>query len=88
MSRLMAGNPKSVDNQQTPDIATRIMERMVRMPPKPHKVAPKPATPQGEAQRRRREKERKPLTGEGSVAAKAKQSGPLARHARKDFIDH
>jgi len=41
------------------DVATRIMERMVHMPPKQHKDAPKPITPQGEAQRRRREKERK-----------------------------
>jgi hypothetical protein len=24
-------------NQSEPDVATRIMERMVRMPPKPHK---------------------------------------------------
>jgi hypothetical protein len=42
-----------------PDIATQIMERMVRLPPKPHKDALKPTTAQAEAQRRRREKERK-----------------------------
>ena len=40
------------------DIATRIMAAMVRMPPEPHKDAPKPKTAKGEAQRRRREKER------------------------------
>jgi hypothetical protein len=40
------------------DIATKIMAAMVRMPPTPHKAAPKPATPKGEAQRRRRENER------------------------------
>jgi hypothetical protein len=44
---------------QASDIATKIMERMVRMPPEQHKDAMKPGTAQGEAQRRRREKERK-----------------------------
>jgi hypothetical protein len=37
----------------------RIMQRLLQTPPEPYKAAPKPATPQGEAQRRRREKERK-----------------------------
>lgn len=40
------------------DIATRIMAAMVRMPPEPHKDAPKPISRKGDAQRRRREKER------------------------------
>ncbi len=40
------------------DIATQIMTAMVRMPPEPHKDAPKPLTTKGEAQRRRRENER------------------------------
>jgi len=44
--------------KSTGDVATRIMERMVRMPPKQHKDAPKPTTAQAEAQRRRRENER------------------------------
>ncbi|MGH6837299.1 MAG: hypothetical protein ACREDT_00560 [Methylocella sp.] len=55
----MAAKSKTSDQENIPDIATRIMERMVRMPPRPHKVAPRLLTPQGEAQRRRREKERK-----------------------------
>ena len=42
-----------------PDIATKIMGLMVRMPPELHKDAPEPTTAQAEAQRRRREKERK-----------------------------
>jgi hypothetical protein len=54
----MSGKSKSADHG-THDVATQIMERMVRLPPKPRKVAPKPTTPQGEAQRRRRENERK-----------------------------
>lgn len=41
------------------DVATLIMAAMVRMPPEPHKTAPKPTTPKGEAQRRRRAEERK-----------------------------
>jgi hypothetical protein len=36
----------------------RIMERLLRMRPEPHKAAPKPAGAQADAQRRRREKER------------------------------
>ena len=40
------------------DIATQIMTAMIRMPPEPHKDAPKPASRKGEAQRRRRENER------------------------------
>jgi hypothetical protein len=40
------------------DIATKIMAAMVGMPPEPHKDAPKPLTPKGKAQRRRRENER------------------------------
>jgi hypothetical protein len=36
-----------------------IMARLLRMSPEPQKDAPKPATVKGEAQRRRREKERK-----------------------------
>ena len=49
---------KAKSTAKAKDVATRIMERMVRMPPKQHKDAQKPTTPQGEAQRRRREKER------------------------------
>jgi hypothetical protein len=37
----------------------RIMRQLLQTPPEPYKAVPKPATPQGEAQRRRREKERK-----------------------------
>jgi hypothetical protein len=47
---------------QKDDIATRIMTAMVRMPPEPHKAAPKPKTTKGEAQRRRRENERQRAT--------------------------
>ena len=36
----------------------RIMERLLRMPPEPHKAAPKPTGARADAQRRRREKER------------------------------
>jgi hypothetical protein len=43
------------------DIATKIMAVMVRMGPKPRKDDPA-ATKAGEAQRRRREKERQPPT--------------------------
>jgi hypothetical protein len=46
------------ENQKRPDIATAIMSAMVRMPPEHHKDATKPKTAKGEAQRRRREKER------------------------------
>jgi hypothetical protein len=35
-----------------------IMARLLRMPPEQQKAAPKPTTAQGDAQRRRREKER------------------------------
>jgi hypothetical protein len=45
------------------DIATKIMAVMVRLPPEPHKAASKPMTAKGEAQRRRREKERHRPTG-------------------------
>jgi hypothetical protein len=48
-----------MDEKTTPnDIAARIMTAMVRMPPEPHKDAPKPKTAKGDAQRRRRENER------------------------------
>jgi hypothetical protein len=51
----VVGNPQAT----TPDdIASQIMSAMVRMPPEPHKDAPKPKTAKGEAQRLRREKER------------------------------
>jgi hypothetical protein len=53
-------NPEKRNPQQS-DVATRIMAVMVRMPPEPHKAALKPATPKGEAQRRRREKERREI---------------------------
>jgi hypothetical protein len=36
-----------------------IMARLLRMSPEPQRDAPRPTTPQGEAQRRRREKERR-----------------------------
>ena len=36
----------------------RIMERLLRMHPEPHKDVPKPTGARAEAQRRRREKER------------------------------
>jgi hypothetical protein len=64
----MAAESKASDQENIPDIAMRIMERMARLPPKPHRVAPKPATPQGEAQRRRREKERKLVKEQAKVA--------------------
>ena len=38
-----------------------IMERLLRMRPKPHKDAPKPTGARADAQRRRREKEREHL---------------------------
>jgi hypothetical protein len=41
-----------------PDVATQIMAAMVKMPPEPHKSATKPTTAKGEAQRRRRQRER------------------------------
>jgi hypothetical protein len=40
------------------DIATRIMAAMVKMPPKPHKDDSKPPSKRGEAQQRRREREK------------------------------
>jgi hypothetical protein len=40
-----------------------IMSRLLRMPPEYQKVAPKPATAKGEAQRRRRAQERQQPTG-------------------------
>jgi hypothetical protein len=50
----VVGNPQAT----TPDdVASQIMSAMVRMPPEPHKAAPKPTTRKGEAQRRRRERE-------------------------------
>jgi hypothetical protein len=36
----------------------RIMGRLLGMSPEQHKAAPKPSSPQAEAQRRRRQKER------------------------------
>ncbi|MHB8416042.1 MAG: hypothetical protein ACYDB1_11805 [Acidiferrobacteraceae bacterium] len=36
----------------------RIMGRLLQMPPEQQKAAPKPISPQAEAQRRRRQKER------------------------------
>jgi hypothetical protein len=39
-----------------------IMARLLSMPPERQKAAAKPATPKGEAQRRRREKERRQPT--------------------------
>jgi hypothetical protein len=52
-----------MSEQDKPDIATRIMAAMVRMPPEPHKAAPKPLTKRAESQRRRREQERQRPTG-------------------------
>ncbi len=40
------------------DIATRIMAAMVKMPPEPHKAAPKANSKRADAQRLRRERER------------------------------
>ena len=40
------------------DEERRIMERLLRMRPEPHKVAPKPSGARADAQRRRRERER------------------------------
>jgi hypothetical protein len=48
---------KMTDSDRKGDIAAQIMAAMVRMPPEPHKAAPRPKTAKGEAQRRRREKE-------------------------------
>jgi hypothetical protein len=39
-----------------------IMARLLRMPPERQKATAKPTTPQGDAQRRRREKERQQPT--------------------------
>jgi hypothetical protein len=63
---------KDAKRKDIGDVATRIMERMVRMPPKPHKDAQKPTTTQGEAQRRRREKERKERPASKGRAHKGK----------------
>lgn len=41
----------------------RTMHALLKMRPEPHKAAPKPATPKGEAQRRRRAQERQRATG-------------------------
>jgi len=68
----MVGGP---DKDIGGDVATRIMERMVRMPPKQHKDAPKPTTPQGEAQRSRREKERKERPASKGRVHKGKSRG-------------
>jgi hypothetical protein len=46
-------------SENRPDIADKIMAAMVHMPPEPHKDAAKPKTTKGEAQRRRRENERR-----------------------------
>jgi hypothetical protein len=43
------------------DEEQRIMERLLRRRPEPHKAAKRPGTAQAEAQRRRRERERKRL---------------------------
>ena len=56
--RSLADSMASGPDKDVGDVATRIMERMVRMPPERHKDAMKPTTAQAEAQRRRREKER------------------------------
>jgi hypothetical protein len=42
-----------IDVETEEPSATQIMTKMVRMPPKPPKAAPKPKTTKGEAQRRR-----------------------------------
>ena len=36
----------------------RIMERLLRMPPEPHRDSPRPSGTRAEAQRRRRQRER------------------------------
>jgi hypothetical protein len=45
------------------DEERRIMERLLRMPPEPHKDAPKPTGARAEGQRRRRLKEREHPSG-------------------------
>jgi hypothetical protein len=59
----MSNSEKRNPQAQETDIAARIMSAMVRMPPEHHKAATKPKTKKGEAQRRRREKERMPNGG-------------------------
>jgi hypothetical protein len=54
----MANPEKRNSQKQESDIAAKIMAVMVRMPPETHKSATKPKTAKGEAQRRRRQKER------------------------------
>jgi len=44
-----------------------IMSRLLRMPPERQKAAPKPTSPKGEAQRRRRAQERRESEGEGNM---------------------
>jgi hypothetical protein len=49
------------DRNPLADLSARdreIMNRLLRMPPEEHKASPKPATAKGDAQRRRRQKER------------------------------
>lgn len=58
-----------MSSESRPDIADRIMAAMVRMPPEQHKAAPKPETPKGMAQRRRREREAAQRRGASSQTA-------------------
>jgi hypothetical protein len=55
-------------NKSLDDIATRLMFVMVRMPPTPHKDAPKVDTPKGKAQRLRRERERRVSSHQATCA--------------------
>jgi hypothetical protein len=44
-----------------------VMASLLRLPPEEHKAAPKPATPKGEGQRRRRQAEREQQGGAKSA---------------------
>jgi hypothetical protein len=44
-----------------------IMRGLLRMPPQQHKMAQRPMSPKGEAQRHRRERERQPVTDTNSA---------------------
>jgi hypothetical protein len=65
----MTNSEKRNPQVQETDIAARIMSAMVRMPPEHHKDATKPKTAKGEAQRRRRERERHQISQTDGVGS-------------------
>jgi hypothetical protein len=59
----MGKNASALDGLSTRE--QEIMSRLLRMPPSQQKDAPKPKTPKGESQRRRRENEATKRQGAG-----------------------